>query len=56
MPITARGVADFVVTDLGVFRLMDGVLTLTELLGDTELEDVAAAVSAAYEIALEARV
>ena len=56
LPLTARGVADVVVTELGVFRLMDGVLTLTELLGDTELEDVAAAVSAAYEIALEARV
>jgi len=56
LPLTARGVADVVVTELGVFRLMDGVLTLTELLGDTELEDVAAAVAAAYEIALEARV
>jgi 3-oxoacid CoA-transferase B subunit len=56
LPLTARGVADVVVTELGVFRLMDGVLTLTELLGDTELEDVAAAVSASYEIALEARV
>ena len=56
LPLTARGVADVVVTELGVFRLMDGVLTLTELLGDTELEDVAAAVSAAYEIALAARV
>jgi 3-oxoacid CoA-transferase B subunit len=56
LPLTARSVADVVVTELGVFRLMDGVLTLTELLGDTELEDVAAAVSASYEIALEARV
>jgi 3-oxoacid CoA-transferase B subunit len=56
LPLTARGVADVVVTELGVFRLMDGVLTLTELLGETELKDVAGAVSASYEIALEARV
>ncbi len=53
LPLTARGVADVVVTDLGVFRLPDGVLTLTELLGDAELDDVAAAVSAPYEVALE---
>jgi 3-oxoacid CoA-transferase B subunit len=53
LPLTAKGVADVVVTDLGVFRLPDGVLTLTELLGDAELDDVAAAVSAPYEVALE---
>jgi 3-oxoacid CoA-transferase B subunit len=53
LPLTARGAADVVVTDLGVFRLPEGVLTLTELLGDAELDDVAAAVSAPYEVALE---
>jgi 3-oxoacid CoA-transferase B subunit len=54
LPLTAREVADIVVTELAVFRLPQDVLTLTELLGDTTLEDVAAAVSAPYAVALEA--
>ena len=32
-PLTARGAADVVVTELSVFRLRDGALVLTELLG-----------------------
>ena len=33
-PLTARGVADVVITELSVFRLREGALVLTELLGD----------------------
>lgn len=52
-PLTARGAADVVVTDVGVFRLRDGVLTLTELAPDVSLEDVRAVLSAAYAVELE---
>jgi 3-oxoacid CoA-transferase B subunit len=52
LPLTAREVADVVVTELAVFRLPGDVLTLTELLGDASLDDVAAAVSAPYDVAL----
>jgi 3-oxoacid CoA-transferase B subunit len=52
LPLTARAAADVVVTELAVFRLPDGALTLTELLGGATLDDVAAAVSAPYEVAL----
>ena len=37
-PLTARGAADVVVTELSVFRLRDGALVLTELLGDATVE------------------
>ena len=53
-PLTATGAADVVVTELSVFRLVDGALHLTELLGDASLDDVAAVTSAAYVVALEA--
>lgn len=54
-PLTARGVADTVVTELAVFRRREGALVLTELLGDTTLEDVEQALGAAVEVDLEAR-
>ena len=37
-PLTARGAADVVVTELSVFRLRDGALVLTELLGDATVD------------------
>jgi 3-oxoacid CoA-transferase B subunit len=54
-PLTARGVADTVVTELAVFRRREGRLVLTELLGDTTLEDVEHALGAPLEVDLEAR-
>jgi 3-oxoacid CoA-transferase B subunit len=54
-PLTARGAADVVVTELSVFRLRDGALVLTELLGDATVEQVRAATGAAFEIDLEDR-
>ena len=53
-PLTAAGAADVVVTELSVFRLVEGELHLTELLGDATLDDVAAVTQAPYVVALEA--
>ena len=52
-PLTARGAADVVVTDLAVFRAHEGGLALTELLGDATLDDVRAATTAPFSLALE---
>jgi 3-oxoacid CoA-transferase B subunit len=52
-PLTAAGAADVVVTELSVFRVRDGGLHLTELLGDATLEDVAAVTTAPYAVDLE---
>jgi 3-oxoacid CoA-transferase B subunit len=52
-PLTAAGVADVIVTDLSVFRLVDGELTLTELLDGATVEDVAAVTTAPFVVALE---
>jgi 3-oxoacid CoA-transferase B subunit len=54
-PLTARGVADVVVTELCVFRLRDGALVLTELLGDATVEDVRAATGGPFDVDLEDR-
>jgi len=52
-PLTARDSVDVVVTELAVFRLRDGALTLAELLGDATLEDVARVTDARYTVELE---
>jgi 3-oxoacid CoA-transferase len=54
-PLTARGAADVVVTELSVFRLRDGALVLTELLGDATIEDVHAVTGAPFDVDLEDR-
>ena len=38
-PLTARACADVVITDLAVFRLLDGRLTLTELMPGVSLDE-----------------
>jgi 3-oxoacid CoA-transferase B subunit len=52
-PLTASGVADVIVTELSVFRLRDGELHLTELLGGATVEDVDAVTAAPYVLSLE---
>ena len=52
-PLTAAGAADVIVTELGVFRRVDGELRLTELLDGATVEDVAAVTSAHFVVALE---
>jgi len=52
-PLTAAGAADVIITELSVFRLLDGQLHLTELLDGVTLDDVAAVTTAPYVISLE---
>lgn len=54
-PLTARGAADVVVTELCVFRLREGRLVLTELLADATVDAVAAVTTAPFEVGLERR-
>jgi acyl CoA:acetate/3-ketoacid CoA transferase beta subunit len=46
-------VADVVVTELSVFRLVDGELRMTELLDGATVDDVAAVTTAPFVVALE---
>lgn len=52
-PLTASGAADVIVTELSVFRLVDGELCLTELLDGATVDDVAAVTTAPFVVALE---
>jgi 3-oxoacid CoA-transferase len=52
-PLTAAGVADVIVTELSVFRLVDGELRLTELLGGATVDDVKDVTDAPFVVALE---
>jgi 3-oxoacid CoA-transferase B subunit len=54
-PLTARSAADVVITELSVFRLRDGALVLTELLGDATVDDVRAVTGTPFDIDLEDR-
>ena len=54
-PLTARGVADIVVTELAVFRFREGALVLTELLDDATVDEVRAATGAPFDVDLEDR-
>lgn len=53
-PITARHAADVVITELAVFRFLEGVLTLTELNAGATLDQISAATGAPFAVALEA--
>jgi 3-oxoacid CoA-transferase B subunit len=53
LPLTARGVADVVVTELSVFRIRDGALVLTELLAEATLEEVRRSTAAPFSVELE---
>ena len=52
-PLTAAEAADVIVTELSVFRLVDGELRLTELLDGATVDDVAAVTTAPFVVALE---
>ncbi len=54
-PLTARGAADVVVTELSVFRLRDGGLVLTELSSGVSIEDVRSVTAAPFTVDLEDR-
>lgn len=48
LPLTATNVVDMIITELAVFRFVDGALILTELMPGATLEDVYAKTSAAF--------
>jgi acyl CoA:acetate/3-ketoacid CoA transferase beta subunit len=52
-PLTARAAVDVIVTELGVFRLRDGSLALTELLGDATIDDVRRATQVRFAVEVE---
>jgi 3-oxoacid CoA-transferase B subunit len=52
-PLTARGAVDVVVTEQAVFRIRDGSLVLTELLGEATVEEVSSVTEARFTIELE---
>ena len=52
-PLTAAAAADAIVTELSVFRLVDGELRLTELLDGATVDDVAAVTTAPFVVTLE---
>jgi 3-oxoacid CoA-transferase len=53
LPLTARGVVDLLITDLGVFGFPEARLTLLELLPGVSLDDVRAKTAAHFEVASE---
>jgi 3-oxoacid CoA-transferase B subunit len=53
-PLTAQGAVDVIVTELSVFRIQDGALVLSELVGDATVDDVRAVTAAPFTLALEA--
>jgi 3-oxoacid CoA-transferase B subunit len=52
-PLTARGRAETIVTELSVFRVRDGGLVLTELLGGATVDEVSAVTDAPFRVELE---
>ena len=53
LPLTATGAVDVIITELAVFRFLDGRLTVTELMEGASLEGVRAKTEAKFEIALD---
>ena len=52
LPLTATSAVDVVITDLAVFRFLEGRLTLTELIPDASLEEVQTKTAAHFDIDL----
>lgn len=48
LPLTATAAVDLLITDLAVFRFMDGQLTLTELMPGTTLDEVRTKTAATF--------
>ncbi len=53
LPLTGKSVIDMIITELGVFEYIDGKLHLTELIGDTSLEQIKELTPATYKVALK---
>jgi 3-oxoacid CoA-transferase B subunit len=52
LPLTGQGVVDLVVTELGVFEIAGGKMSLTELGADVTLDEISDRTEASYEVAL----
>ncbi len=52
LPLTAAGVVDIVITELAVFKFIDGQLTLTRLLNGHTLEEVTRKTTASFAVGL----
>jgi 3-oxoacid CoA-transferase len=52
LPLTARRAVETIITDLAVFRFVEGQLTLVELMPDATLEQVRAATAAEFVVPL----
>ncbi|MEQ8953814.1 MAG: 3-oxoacid CoA-transferase subunit B, partial [Gammaproteobacteria bacterium] len=52
LPLTAPGVVDVVVTELGVFRFMEGKLTLVKVQPGHSLEEIKAKTAAKFAVAI----
>jgi 3-oxoacid CoA-transferase len=53
LPLTARGVVDTVITDLGVFKFREGQLRLVEIMPGASLEEIRSRTAAPFVEALE---
>lgn len=53
LPLTAPHVVDVVITDLGVFKFIDTILTLVKLMPGVTLEQIHSATTARFDVALE---
>lgn len=52
LPLTAIGVVEMIITDLAIFKFVEGKLTLIELMPGATLEEVQGKTSAHFELAL----
>jgi 3-oxoacid CoA-transferase B subunit len=52
LPLTGQGVVDLVVTELGVFEIAGGKMTLIEIADGATLDEIAARTEAAYDVAV----
>ena len=52
LPLTASGVVDVVITDLGVFHFVEGEMLLVKLMPGVSLDEVAARTQAKYKVLL----
>ena len=53
LPLTALGAVDTIITDLAVFKFIDGRLTLTKLMPSATLDQIRTQTSAAFAEALD---
>jgi 3-oxoacid CoA-transferase len=49
LPLTATGVVDMIITELAVFKFIEGQLSLVELMPGATLDEVRAKTSAAFK-------